>query len=168
MSCVADGPTVAVLGATGYAGAIAAGLVYRHPWFRLAHVTARAEAGQRLDDVHPRSASRSSSCRTRSTPSRDADAALVAYPHGAAAPVVAELRGRGLRVVDLSADFRLTDRGIYEDWYGAHGAPDLFGSAVYGLPSSARAGCRTPTSSPTPAATRPPRCSRSRRSPARA
>ena len=64
----------------------------------------------------------------------DVDAALVCWPHGAAAPAVAALRERGVRVVDLSADFRLRDRGIYEDWYGAHGAPDLFGRAVYGLP----------------------------------
>jgi N-acetyl-gamma-glutamyl-phosphate reductase len=140
VSCVADGPTVAVLGATGYAGAIAAGLVYRHPWFRLAHVTARAEAGQRLDDVHPRTRVPLELVPYKIDAVADADAALVAYPHGAAAPVVAELRGRGLRVVDLSADFRLTDRGIYEDWYGAHGAPELFGSAVYGLPELTRAG----------------------------
>jgi N-acetyl-gamma-glutamyl-phosphate reductase len=43
-----------------------------------------------------------------------------------------------VNVVDLSADFRLRDRGIYEDWYGAHGAPDLFGGGVYGLPELTR------------------------------
>ena len=55
-------------------------------------------------------------------------------PHGAAAPVVAELRAAGTRVVDLWADFRLRDRAIYEDWYGEHKAPSLFGQGVYGLP----------------------------------
>jgi N-acetyl-gamma-glutamyl-phosphate reductase len=69
----------------------------------------------------------------------DVDAALVCWPHGAAAPAVAALRERGVRVVDLSADFRLRDRGLYEDWYGVHGAPDLFGQAVYGLPELHRA-----------------------------
>ena len=77
--------SVAVLGAAGYAGAIAAQILHRHPGFELAHVTARAEAGQRLDDVHP---------RTRVPlelevyePDKHAvDAAVVAYPHGAAAP----------------------------------------------------------------------------------
>ena len=64
----------------------------------------------------------------------DVDAALVCWPHRIAAPAVAALRERGVRVVDLSADFRLRDRGIYEDWYGEHGAPALFGSGVYGLP----------------------------------
>ena len=62
------------------------------------------------------------------------DAAVVAYPHGASAPVVAALRERGVRVVDLSADFRLRALDTYERWYGAHGAPELAHAAVYGLP----------------------------------
>src|SRR4051794_22162764 len=96
------------------------------------HVTARAEAGQRLDDVHPRT--RVPLELESYDADVDVDAAVVAYPHGAAAPVVGELRDRGVRVVDLSADFRLRDRGIYEDWYGEHGAPERFGEGVYGLP----------------------------------
>jgi N-acetyl-gamma-glutamyl-phosphate reductase len=131
-------PEVAVLGAAGYAGAIAAQILYRHPSFELTHVTARAEAGQRLDDVHPRT--RVPLELEPYDPERHAqvDAAVVAYPHGAAAPVVAELRERGVRVVDLSADFRLRDRGVYEDWYGEHGAPQWFGTGVYGLPELTR------------------------------
>jgi N-acetyl-gamma-glutamyl-phosphate reductase len=122
-----------VLGAVGYAGAIAAQILYRHPFFELAHVTARAEEGQRLDDVHPRT--RVPLQLEVFDPDRHAvDAAVVAYPHGAAAPVVADLRARGTRVVDLSADFRLRDRTTYEDWYGEHKAPALFGQGVYGLP----------------------------------
>ena len=61
------------------------------------------------------------------------DAAIVAYPHGAAAPVVAELRGLGALVVDLSADFRLRELPEYERWYGPHGEPDLLEGVVYGL-----------------------------------
>ena len=61
------------------------------------------------------------------------DAAIVAYPHGASAPVVAEMRGLGIKVVDLSADFRLRDLPTYERWYGEHGEPDLLEGAVYGL-----------------------------------
>jgi N-acetyl-gamma-glutamyl-phosphate reductase len=129
--------SVAVLGAAGYAGAIAAQILYRHPEFELTAVTARAEAGQRLDDVHPYT--RVPLELTEYRPGQvEADAAVVAYPHGAAAPVVAELRDRGIRVVDLSADFRLRDRGIYEDWYGEHGAPGYFGQGVYGLPELTR------------------------------
>jgi N-acetyl-gamma-glutamyl-phosphate reductase len=124
---------VAVLGASGYAGAIAAMLVHRHPFFELAHVTARSEAGQRLDDIHPRT--RVPLELERWDPERQSgvDAALVCWPHGVSAPAVAALRERGVRVVDLSADFRLRDRGIYEDWYGEHGAPAIFGEGVYGL-----------------------------------
>ncbi|HWW66714.1 MAG TPA: N-acetyl-gamma-glutamyl-phosphate reductase, partial [Solirubrobacterales bacterium] len=61
------------------------------------------------------------------------DAAIVAYPHGAAAPTVAALRKLGVLVVDLSADFRLRDLATYERWYGEHGAPELFEAGVYGL-----------------------------------
>jgi N-acetyl-gamma-glutamyl-phosphate reductase len=128
---VPEAVSVAVLGASGYAGAIAAQLLHRHPGFELRHVTARAEAGQALDEVHPRT--RVPMLLEPPQDVGEVDAAIVAYPHGAAAPVVAELRARGARVVDLSADFRLRDRATYEDWYGEHGAPDLFGQAVYGL-----------------------------------
>jgi N-acetyl-gamma-glutamyl-phosphate reductase len=128
------GDTVAVLGAAGYAGAVASALLHRHPHFELAYVTARSDAGVPLQDVHPRT--RVPLVLEEYDPDRHAevDAAVVAYPHGAAAPVVAELRQRGVRVVDLSADFRLHSQDVYEEWYGAHGAPALVGSAVYGLP----------------------------------
>jgi N-acetyl-gamma-glutamyl-phosphate reductase len=125
---------VAVLGAAGYAGAVASSLLHRHPHFELAHVTARSEAGTRLDAVHPRTRVPLALEEYDVERHSQVDVAVVAYPHGAAAPVVAELRSRGVRVVDLSADFRLHDRAVYEDWYGAHGAPDLIGDAVYGLP----------------------------------
>jgi N-acetyl-gamma-glutamyl-phosphate reductase len=123
-----------VLGATGLGGAIAAQLLYRHPAFELEHVTARAEAGRRLDDVHPRTRVPLELETYDAERHGGVDAAVVAYPHAAAAPVVAELRERGVRVVDLSADFRLRDRGIYEAWYGEHKAPAYFGQGVYGLP----------------------------------
>jgi N-acetyl-gamma-glutamyl-phosphate reductase len=128
------GETVAVLGAAGYAGAVASALLHRHPHFELAFVTARSDAGARLDEVHPRS--RVPLQLEEYDPERHSqvDAAVVAYPHGAAAPVVAELRERGVRVVDLSADFRLHSVDTYQDWYGDHPAPSLVGEAVYGLP----------------------------------
>ena len=61
----------------------------------------------------------------------------MAYPHKAAAPAVKALRERGLKVVDLSADFRL-DRAAYEHWYQPHEAPELLAEAVYGLPEAHR------------------------------
>jgi N-acetyl-gamma-glutamyl-phosphate reductase len=130
---------VAVLGAAGYAGAVASALLHRHPRFELAHITARAEAGRRLDAIHPRTRVPLVLETYDADRHAEVDAAVVAYPHGAAAPVVAELRERGVRVVDLSADFRLHDRAVYEDWYGDHGAPALIGDAVYGLPELHRA-----------------------------
>ncbi len=128
------GERVAVLGAAGYAGAVASALLHRHPHFELAHVTARSEAGRTLADVHPRT--RVPLELEAYDPDRHSqvDAAVVAYPHGASAPVVEELRSRGVRVVDLSADFRLHEVATYEEWYGAHPAPGLVGDAVYGLP----------------------------------
>ncbi len=53
---------------------------------------------------------------------------MVSYPHGAAAEAVAALRAQGLRVVDLSADFRLHDLAVHERWYGPHGAPPAAGT----------------------------------------
>ena len=125
---------VAVLGASGYAGAIAASLLWRHPFFALKHVTARSESGALLDEIHPRTRVPLVLEDWDPNVQGEVDAALVCWPHRVSAPAVAELRERGVRVVDLSADFRLRDRDTYEDWYGPHGAPDLFGAAVYGLP----------------------------------
>jgi N-acetyl-gamma-glutamyl-phosphate reductase len=133
VSSVAE-PRVAVLGAAGYAGAIASSILHRHPAFELAHVTARADAGQRLDHVHPRSRVPLVLEDFDADTHGHVEAALVCYPHGASAPVVAALRERGVKVVDLSADFRLSDRDTYEAWYGAHQAPGRFGEGVYGLP----------------------------------
>jgi N-acetyl-gamma-glutamyl-phosphate reductase len=124
---------VAVCGASGFAGALAAALVRGHPGLELAAVTARSEAGRRLDDLYPRHrvALELEELEPDGLAER-ADAALVAYPHGAAAPVVRALRERGLKVVDLSADFRLS-RERYERYYGDHLAPELLPDAVYGL-----------------------------------
>jgi N-acetyl-gamma-glutamyl-phosphate reductase len=127
-------PSAIVAGATGFAGALAAALLWEHPDFDLVAVTGRSDVGKPLDQLYPR----------HRVPLRieeldydihgDVAAAIVAYPHAASAPVVAALRARGIRVVDLSADFRLHDRRTYEEWYGEHGEPALLTEAVYGLP----------------------------------
>jgi N-acetyl-gamma-glutamyl-phosphate reductase len=124
---------VAVCGASGFAGALCAALVWRHPELELATVTSRSDVGTRLSDLYPRH--RVPLVLEEFEPDRVAevaDAALVAYPHGAAAPAVKGLRERGLKVVDLSADFRL-EQGRYESYYQPHGAPELLEEAVYGL-----------------------------------
>jgi N-acetyl-gamma-glutamyl-phosphate reductase len=124
---------VLVAGATGFAGALAAHLLWRHPGFELAGVTGRSEVGRRLDDLYPRY--RVALEIEELTPARmeGIDAAIVAYPHAAAAPTVAALLDGGAKVIDLSADFRLSDLATYERWYGTHPTPELLARAVYGL-----------------------------------
>jgi N-acetyl-gamma-glutamyl-phosphate reductase len=124
---------VLVAGASGYAGALAADLLWLHPGLELARVTARTDAGTRLDDLYPQHPVPLVLAKLDPAALEGIDAALVAYPHGASAPVVAELRGLGIKVIDLSADFRLRDLPLYESWYGEHGAPELLKGAVYGL-----------------------------------
>jgi N-acetyl-gamma-glutamyl-phosphate reductase len=132
---VAEGQkTIVVAGASGYAGALAARLLDRHPKFDLVAVTSRSDAGRRLDELYPHHRVPLVLDAFDMDLHGDVDAAVVAYPHGASAPVVAALHDRGVKVVDLSADFRLTDPEVYAEWYGEHGAPNLFGHAVYGLP----------------------------------
>jgi N-acetyl-gamma-glutamyl-phosphate reductase len=100
---------VLVAGASGYAGA------------------------RRLDELYPQYGVDLVLEEPAAEDGADVDAAIVAYPHGAAAPVVAALHHQGIKVVDLSADFRLHDLGTYAQWYGEHGAPELVPDAVYGL-----------------------------------
>jgi len=125
---------VLVAGATGYAGALAAWLVWHHPRLELVRITARSENGTRLDELYPRYDVPLELEELDLAMLDEVEAGIVSYPHGAAAPVVAEMRGRGLTVVDLSADFRLEDLPTYERYYGPHGASGLLDGAVYGLP----------------------------------
>ena len=125
---------VIVAGASGFTGALAAEIVWNHPRLELVGVTARSETGAPLDRLYPRY--RVPLQLEELDVDRAAavcDAAIVAYPHGAAAPVVAALRERGVKVVDLSADFRLRDPDTYRRWYREPVAPELAGDAVYGL-----------------------------------
>jgi len=127
-------PSVSVFGAAGFTGALTARLLYRHPSFELKALTARSDQGRRLDDLYPHHRVPMELEELDLDRHADVDAAVVAYPHGAAAPLVAKLRARGVRVVDLSADFRLRDPAVYGQWYREHQAPELLGGAVYGLP----------------------------------
>ena len=127
-------PSVLVAGASGYAGALAARLVHRHPELELTAVTSRSDAGRRLDDLYPHHRVPLVLDALDLDEVGPVDAAIVAYPHGASAPLVAALHERGIKVVDLSADFRLRDVATYEEWYVPHEAPQLIAEAVYGLP----------------------------------
>ena len=132
-------PRVLIAGASGYAGALAARLIDRHPDFELAAITSRSEAGRRLSDVYPHHRVPLVMEELDLEQHAMVDAAIVAYPHGAAAPLVAALIERGVRVIDLSADFRLRDAATYERWYVTHAHPDLLERAVYGLTELNRA-----------------------------
>jgi N-acetyl-gamma-glutamyl-phosphate reductase len=131
-------PSVAVFGASGYAGALCARLLHRHPSFMLTAVTSRGDVGRRLDELYPHHRVPMVMEELDLERHAEVDAAIVAYPHGAAAELVGELRRRGVRVVDLSADFRLRDAAVYEEWYRDHPEPDLIAGAVYGLPEHYR------------------------------
>ena len=132
-------PRAIVAGATGFAGALAAHLLWRHPRFELVAVTGRSEVGRRLEELYPRYRVPLTIEQLELDGLDRIEAAVVAYPHAAAAPTVGELRARGARVVDLSADFRLGSLSTYEEWYGPHPRPDLLEDAVYGLTELHRA-----------------------------
>lgn len=128
------GLRVAVLGASGYGGA---GLIERlrhHPEVELTALASRQYLGESVDAAWPHLAGL---VPLRFVDSDEAIAAadlvLCATPHGATAPLVAAARAAGVRVVDLSADFRL-DAERYAQWYGPHPHPELLEEAVYGLP----------------------------------
>lgn len=130
--------SVAVVGAAGYAGIEAVRWVNAHPRLELTCATSAADAGRQLVEVYPALAG--SSDLTFSAPdagaiAEKASVAVLAVPHTAAMAMVPVLLERDITVIDLSADFRLTDAGVYRDWYGVeHAAAGLLGEAVYGLP----------------------------------
>ena len=134
---MADGATeparVLVAGASGFAGALAARLLDRHPFFELAAITSRSDAGTPLSDLYPHHRVPLTLEELDLDLDRhgDVDAAIVAYPHGASAPLVAKLLEGGVKVVDLSADFRLRDLKVYEEYYVPHAHPELLAEARY-------------------------------------
>jgi N-acetyl-gamma-glutamyl-phosphate reductase len=132
---------IAVLGASGYTGIELLRLILMHPYAELTCVTSRQHVGEALEDVFPRFHSYLGAKLTFSLPEPDsiastgAELAFLALPHGVAAEYASKLIALGLKVIDLSADFRLSDPQVYEDFYGQpHPDPVLLEEAVYGLP----------------------------------
>lgn len=128
---------VAIVGAAGYAGIELTRLVLGHPEMRLVMVTSGADAGRAVADVYPAL----TGCDLLFMDpdpvalAEKADVVFLAVPHTAALAMAPGLLDARVKVVDLSADFRLRDPAVYEAWYDvAHTAPDLLSSAVYGLP----------------------------------
>ena len=131
--------SVAILGGTGYTALELVKLLLRHPHARIVAVTSRQEGTPRLDEVHPVLAGR---IDLRLEPmevdrliARGVSCVFGCLPHGASMATLPRLLERGLRVVDLSADYRLRDPNTYAQWYGAsHTDVAHLAQAVYGLP----------------------------------
>ena len=110
---------VAVVGAAGYAGIEAVRLVLGHPRLDLTHVTSGSDAGKAVADVYPALARATDLVFVQPDPAAIANtaaAAILAVPHTAAVELAVPLLAAGLTVIDLSADFRLLDAAVYEEW----------------------------------------------------
>ena len=128
---------VGIVGAAGYAGVEAVRLVLQHPSFELAVITSNADEGQRLDSMYPAFAGQTDLAFSRhDDPAvKDCDLVFLAVPHTAALAQAPGLLEAGVTVVDLSADYRLDDPAVYEQWYGApHTSPELLKTRAFGLP----------------------------------
>jgi len=126
---------IAILGASGYTGAELVRLIATHPTFRIKALSGDRKAGQPMSSVYPhlRHMDLPDLQRIEDIDFAQIDLAFCALPHATSQAVIAKLP-RDLKVVDLSADFRLRDPEVYAAWYGkAHSAPELQAEAVYGL-----------------------------------
>jgi N-acetyl-gamma-glutamyl-phosphate reductase len=126
-----------IVGGTGYTGVELLRILLLHPQVEVAVVTSRADAGQRVDRLYP--SLRGLCDVVFSLPEienlQDCDVVFFATPNGTAMHMAAELLKRGIKVIDLSADFRIKDVAEWEKWYGmSHASPELIAEAVYGLP----------------------------------
>ncbi len=130
---------VGIIGANGYGGVELIRILAQHPYVNIALLISRSEAGKRLADVFPHFYGSDIGERIYISP-YDADwsaleVCFFATPHTVAMSQAQFLLDRGIKVIDLSADFRLQDRLTWEQWYATrHTAPELIAQAVYGLP----------------------------------
>ncbi|MDQ4075843.1 MAG: N-acetyl-gamma-glutamyl-phosphate reductase [Chloroflexota bacterium] len=127
-----------VVGATGYTGFETIQILDRHPEVELTFATARSDAGKRLSELYPTPIELTLQ-PVEAVDLASVDVLFLALPHVAAADVAVQALEAGTRVIDLSADFRLRDAAVYEQWYAhRHPAPHLLSDAVYGLTEWAR------------------------------
>lgn len=137
---------VGIVGGTGYTGVELLRLLVAHPTAELAVITSRAEAGSAVSELFPNLRGRVNlkfSAPDVETLAR-CDVVFFATPNGTAMTLARELLDGGVRVIDLAADFRLSNPGDWQQWYGMpHGCPDLLEDAVYGLPEMNRAKLRS-------------------------
>jgi N-acetyl-gamma-glutamyl-phosphate reductase len=128
---------VGIVGGTGYTGVELLRLLATHEQAEVVAITSRAECGRRLDDLFPNLRGHYDLVFSEPDVQQLAacDVVFFATPHNVAMKLVPELLTAGARVVDLSADYRIRDAGLWSDWYGEpHTSPQLLARAVYGLP----------------------------------
>lgn len=131
---------VGLVGVTGYTGMELSRILSNHGKMKLVRVTSRAEAGRKLADIYPFLNGMELGKLEITAPDVDdleknCRLVFLAVPHKTAMNIGGELYDRGIKVVDLSADFRIRDRETYEEWYKVdHTREDLLSRAVYGLP----------------------------------
>lgn len=128
-----------LVGVTGYTGMEISRILASHPSMRLTAATSRQDAGKQLDAVYPFLQGLPGADVTLIEPDARAlaevcDVVFLAVPHGVAMEMGADLYDAGVKVVDLSADFRLRDAEVYEAWYKPHTRREYLSYAVYGLP----------------------------------
>lgn len=136
---------IGVVGGTGYTGAELLRILAGHPHIALSVITSRSEAGLPVAEMFPHLRGRLDLCFTEPDPGAlsECDLVFFATPNGTAMQSAPELLERGVRVIDLAADFRLRDPAVWEHWYGTpHGCPHLLAEAAYGLPELNRAAVR--------------------------
>lgn len=127
----------AIVGASGYTGVELVRLLARHPNVTLAMVTSRQYAGKKISDVFPNLRGITDQVFENVAPEQlgaCADVVFTAVPHQTAMEIVPGLIEAGKKVIDLSADFRIRDAAVYEQWYQPHSATGYLAEAVYGLP----------------------------------
>jgi N-acetyl-gamma-glutamyl-phosphate reductase len=128
---------VGIVGGTGYTGVELLRLLALHPKVQIEVITSRGEAGTRVADLFPNL--RGYIDVEFSEPDQsvlaDCDLVFFATPNGIAMGMAEQLLGRGVRIIDLAADFRLKEAAVWREWYGIdHACPELLKEAVYGLP----------------------------------
>jgi len=132
----------AIVGATGYTGLELIRILLNHPEVKISAVTSTSRKDTAISDIFPSLKKLSNLTALEFDPdiiAGDADVAFTALPHGSSMETVASLIERGVKVVDLSADFRFASSFIYSKYYGEHKAPHILGQSVYGLSELNRA-----------------------------
>jgi len=128
---------IGIVGGTGYTGVELMRLLARHEGVEITVITSRGDAGSRVDTMYPNLRGSIDLCFTSPDEANLADCDLVffATPNGIAMQQAPELLAQGVKVIDLAADYRIKDIGVWSQWYGmTHASPEWVERAVYGLP----------------------------------